>query len=176
MSYNPTKDFLATGSEDKLVKIWDARSFSKPLVRIDDHTAATKALCWSPWKVDELISGGGTNCAKLYIHDVSGTPKITSGVATPAQVTNIFCLKESDEIVLTQGYSTNAISIIDRKTLIEKASLSGHTKRPNYAAQGPTETFIATAAADKKLCIWDLATKKKEHKELRGHFNQLTIR
>ena len=40
--------------------IWSARNSSTPEVQFNEHTAAVKALAWSPHKNGILASGGGT--------------------------------------------------------------------------------------------------------------------
>ena len=47
---------LASGGNDNKLFIWDASSMS-PLTRFNEHTAAVKAIAWSPHQV--LWGGGG---------------------------------------------------------------------------------------------------------------------
>jgi cell division cycle 20-like protein 1 (cofactor of APC complex) len=53
---------LASGGNDNKLFVWDAQHGrdSEPLCRLEDHTAAVKAVAWSPHQHGLLASGGGT--------------------------------------------------------------------------------------------------------------------
>ena len=51
---------LATGGNDNLVSIWDARSLGAPKFQKTNHKAAVKALAWCPWSPNLLATGGGS--------------------------------------------------------------------------------------------------------------------
>lgn len=53
---------LASGGNDNKLFVWDAAHAhdSEPLCRLEDHTAAVKAVAWSPHQHGLLASGGGT--------------------------------------------------------------------------------------------------------------------
>ena len=51
---------LATGGNDNLVTIWDARSLNAPKFQKTNHRAAVKALSWCPWQLNLLATGGGS--------------------------------------------------------------------------------------------------------------------
>jgi hypothetical protein len=65
---------LASGGNDNKLFIWNAHS-SSPLVRFNDHTAAVKAIAWSPHQHGLLTSGGGTadRCIRFW-NTLTGTP------------------------------------------------------------------------------------------------------
>lgn len=54
---------LASGGNDNKLYVWDARKLGRnvdPMCRFEDHTAAVKAVAWSPHQHGLLASGGGT--------------------------------------------------------------------------------------------------------------------
>jgi WD40 repeat protein len=53
---------LASGGNDNKLYVWDAQHTrgSEPLCKFEDHTAAVKAVAWSPHQAGLLASGGGT--------------------------------------------------------------------------------------------------------------------
>ncbi|KAL6342532.1 hypothetical protein AAG906_012381 [Vitis piasezkii] len=64
---------LASGGNDNLLYIWDRsmasmHSRSQWLHRLEDHTAAVKALAWCPFQRNLLASGGGGSdgCIKFW--------------------------------------------------------------------------------------------------------------
>lgn len=54
---------LASGGNDNTVAVWapGAGSAAPPVWRFRQHTAAVKALAWSPHQAGLLASGGGTS-------------------------------------------------------------------------------------------------------------------
>ena len=57
---------LATGSNDNTVMLWDIRYPNKSLHTITKHNAAVKAIAWSPFSHNHLITGGGNGCGNIY--------------------------------------------------------------------------------------------------------------
>eukprot|EP00587_Corethron_hystrix_P002819 CAMPEP_0113296962 /NCGR_PEP_ID=MMETSP0010_2-20120614/25_1 /TAXON_ID=216773 ORGANISM="Corethron hystrix, Strain 308" /NCGR_SAMPLE_ID=MMETSP0010_2 /ASSEMBLY_ACC=CAM_ASM_000155 /LENGTH=755 /DNA_ID=CAMNT_0000149777 /DNA_START=566 /DNA_END=2830 /DNA_ORIENTATION=- /assembly_acc=CAM_ASM_000155 len=58
---------LASGGNDNKLFIWDLGS-SQPVNRFNEHTAAVKAIAWSPHQHGLLASGGGTadRCIRFW--------------------------------------------------------------------------------------------------------------
>ena len=58
---------LASGGNDNQLLIWNAHSTS-PVLRYAEHTAAVKAIAWSPHQHGMLASGGGTadRCLRFW--------------------------------------------------------------------------------------------------------------
>ncbi|OEL12880.1 Protein FIZZY-RELATED 3 [Dichanthelium oligosanthes] len=50
---------LASGGNDNQLLVWNQRS-QQPVLRLTEHTAAVKAIAWSPHQQSLLASGGGT--------------------------------------------------------------------------------------------------------------------
>ncbi|KAJ1899687.1 substrate-specific activator of APC-dependent proteolysis, partial [Kickxella alabastrina] len=119
---------LASGGNDNLVLLWDTRYtpldarvharhpeiapvagvFRRPLFRLDAHTAAVKALAWSPTQPGLLASGGGTSdcCIRMW-NTTTGTP--VSLHKTDSQVCNLCWAPDGSELVSTHGYVNNHV-------------------------------------------------------------------
>ena len=78
---------LASGGNDNKLFIWTPRA-SAPLVRFNDHTAAVKALAWSPHQNGLIASGGGTadRCIRFWNTQTSSA---LSSVDTGSQVSHV---------------------------------------------------------------------------------------
>jgi cell division cycle 20-like protein 1 (cofactor of APC complex) len=65
---------LASGGNDNKLLIWNVHSQS-PVMRFNDHTAAVKAIAWSPHQHGLLASGGGTadRCIRFW-NTLTGSP------------------------------------------------------------------------------------------------------
>lgn len=65
---------LASGGNDNKLLVWCPQRQSEPLWRFTSHTAAVKALAWSPHQKGLLVSGGGTadRCIRFWntVHGV----------------------------------------------------------------------------------------------------------
>ena len=58
---------LASGGNDNQLLVWNQRS-QHPVLRLTEHTAAVKAIAWSPHQQGLLASGGGTadRCIRFW--------------------------------------------------------------------------------------------------------------
>jgi cell division cycle protein 20 (cofactor of APC complex) len=63
LKWSPNGRYLASGSNDCVVNIWDSTSadpWSQPRHRLNEHKAAVKSLAWCPWQTGLLATGGGS--------------------------------------------------------------------------------------------------------------------
>ncbi|KZZ99356.1 WD40 repeat-like-containing domain protein [Moelleriella libera RCEF 2490] len=145
---------LASGGNDNKLMVWDKLSES-PLWKFSDHTAAVKAIAWSPHQRGLLASGGGTADRRIIFHDtVKGT--VNNEIDTGSQVCNIAWSKNSNEIVSTHGYSQNQIVVWKYPSMTQVASLTGHTYRVLYLAMSPDGRVVVTGAGDETLRFWSV--------------------
>ena len=156
-------------------------SVSAPLYRFTEHTAAVKALAWSPHAHGLLASGGGTadRCIRFWSTTGSGgsgsasenlaaaTNPSTSNsnnnnnneaclgaVDTGSQVCNLAWAKHANELASTHGYSQNAVELWKYPAMTRLATLTGHTTRVLYLAASPDGRSIVTGAGDETLRFW----------------------
>ena len=64
LKWSPDRQLLASGGNDNRLLVWN-QSCVNPIQIYTDHTAAVKAIAWSPHQQGLLASGGGT--ADRYI-------------------------------------------------------------------------------------------------------------
>ncbi|WFD29896.1 substrate-specific activator of APC-dependent proteolysis [Malassezia sp. CBS 17886] len=164
LKWNPSRDQLASGGNDNKLLVWDALS-TTPLYRFSDHTAAVKAIAWSPHQQGLLASGGGTADMKIRFWNTQ-TGAALSAIDTGSQVCNLAWNRTSNEIVSTHGYSSgcvhNQIHLWRYPSLSQVATLTGHTMRVLYLAMSPSGRSIVTGAGDETLRFWDLNTPSRE--------------
>jgi len=100
---------LCSGGNDNKLLVWNTHS-SEPILKYTDHTAAVKAMAWSPHQHGLLVSGGGTADRTIkFRNTLSGTTLKSMDVGS--QVCNLMFSKSLNEIVSTHGYSHNEINI-----------------------------------------------------------------
>jgi cell division cycle 20-like protein 1 (cofactor of APC complex) len=58
---------IASGGNDNIVTIFDIRA-CKTIYKLNEHTAAVKAIAWSPHQNSILTTGGGSTdkCIRLW--------------------------------------------------------------------------------------------------------------
>ena len=145
---------LASGGNDNQLFIWNAHS-NQPVLRCGDHTAAVKAIAWSPHQHGLLASGGGTadRCIRFW-NTVTNSP--LQCVDTGSQVCNLVWSKNVNEIVSTHGYSQNQIVVWRYPSMTKLATLTGHTLRVLFLAISPDGQTIVTGAGDETLRFWNV--------------------
>ncbi|KIH88687.1 cell division cycle 20-like protein 1, cofactor of APC complex [Sporothrix brasiliensis 5110] len=158
LKWNCEDGQLASGGNDNKLMVWDKLS-ETPLWKFSDHTAAVKAIAWSPHQRGLLASGGGTADRRIIFHDtLRGT--VINEIDTGSQVCNLAWSKNSNEIVSTHGYSQNQIVVWKYPSMTQVVSLTGHTYRVLYLAMSPDGRVVVTGAGDETLRFWNVFGRK----------------
>ncbi|CZT00575.1 related to cell cycle protein p55cdc [Rhynchosporium agropyri] len=150
---------LATGGNDNLVSIWDARSLSAPKFTKTNHKAAVKALSWCPWAPNVLATGGGSYDRHIHFWNTTTGARVNS-IDTGSQVTSLRWSPHYKEIVSTSGFPDNSISIWSYPTLVRNVEIPAHETRVLHSCLSPDGQMLATAAADESLKFWKVFEKK----------------
>ncbi|KFK27450.1 hypothetical protein AALP_AA8G384300 [Arabis alpina] len=169
---------LASGGNDNKLFIWNQHS-TQPVLKYSEHTAAVKAIAWSPHLHGVLASGGGTadRCIRFWN---TATNTHLNCVDTNSQVCNLVWSKNVNELVSTHGYSQNQIIVWKYPTMSKLATLTGHTFRVLYLAVSPDGQTIVTGAGDETLRFWNVfPSPKSQNRESEigaSFFGRTTIR
>ena len=159
LRWNTDDGQLASGGNDNKLMVWDKLS-EKPQWRFSDHTAAVKAIAWSPHQRNLLASGGGTADRRIKFWNTA-TGQMIQEIDTGSQVCNLNWSKNSNEIVSTHGYSQNQIVVWKYPSMTQVASLTGHTYRVLYLAMSPDGQTVVTGAGDETLRFWKCFGKRE---------------
>ncbi|KAI1367498.1 WD40-repeat-containing domain protein [Xylaria arbuscula] len=163
LKWNSEDGQLASGGNDNKLMVWDKLS-ETPTWKFSDHTAAVKAIAWSPHQRGLLASGGGTADRRIIFHDtVRGS--VINEIDTGSQVCNISWSKNSNEIVSTHGYSQNQIVVWKYPSMTQVVSLTGHTYRVLYLAMSPDGRTVVTGAGDETLRFWNIFGRRPGQRE-----------
>ncbi|KAJ4752425.1 hypothetical protein LUZ62_086830 [Rhynchospora pubera] len=154
------KVYLASGGNDKLLPIWDISKCS-PLHRLNNHTAAVRALAWCPFQNNLLASGGGkaNKCIKFW--NVSAGTYLKS-VNTGSQICGLLWSKSDWELVSSHGLTKNQLVLWKYSSMSKMAELTGHASPVLpvlYLAQSPDRCTVASVSGDEKLKIWRIFEK-----------------
>ncbi|PKY07607.1 putative cell division cycle protein Cdc20 [Aspergillus campestris IBT 28561] len=150
---------LATGGNDNLVNIWDARSLSAPKFTKTNHRAAVKALSWCPWQMNLLATGGGSYDRHIHFWNTT-TGARTNSIDTGSQVTSLRWSNHYREIVSSSGFPDNSLSIWSYPTLVRNVEIPAHETRVLHSSLSPDGQLLATAAADESLKFWKVFERK----------------
>ena len=150
---------LASGGNDNLVNIWDARSLNAPKFTKTNHKAAVKAVAWCPWQLNLLATGGGSNDRQIHFWN-STTGARTNSIDTGSQVTSLRWSTHYKELASTSGFPDNSISIWSYPTMVKNIEIPAHESRVLHSSLSPDGQTLATAAADESLKFWKVFEKK----------------
>ena len=159
LRWNTEDGQLASGGNDNKLMVWDKLS-ETPLYKFSEHTAAVKAIAWSPHQRNLLASGGGTADRRIKFWNTS-TGQCIQELDTGSQVCNLAWSKNSNELVSTHGYSQNQIVVWKYPRMTQVASLTGHTYRVLYLAMSPDGQTVVTGAGDETLRFWKCFGKRE---------------
>ncbi|KAJ0250262.1 Protein FIZZY-RELATED 1 [Hirschfeldia incana] len=157
---------LASGGNDNKLLVWNQHS-TQPVLRYAEHTAAVKAIAWSPHLHGLLASGGGTADRCIRFWNTTTNTRL-SCVDTNSQVCNLAWSKNVNELVSTHGYSQNQIIVWKYPTMSKLATLTGHTFRVLYLAVSPDGQTIVTGAGDETLRFWNVFPSPKSQSRESG--------
>ena len=170
LKWSPDYQQLASGGNDNKLLIWDLRN-SASFCTFTEHTAAVKAIAWSPHRRGLLASGGGTDdrCIRFWNTTFNNSKSIKC-VNTMSQVSNLAWLKNSSELVSTHGFTENCIFIWKYPSMTQVARLEGHSSRILYMAMSPDGEDIVTGASgdDQPVRFYKVFSKNQSQKKTRS--------
>lgn len=158
---------LATGGNDNVVSIWDARSLNAPKFQKHNHKAAVKALAWCPWQSNLLATGGGSHDRNIHFWNTTSGARVNS-IDTGSQVTSLRWSLGYKELVSSSGFPDNSLSIWSYPSLVKNVEIPAHESRVLHSALSPDGQMLATAAADESLKFWKVFEKKAGSANLAG--------
>ncbi|KAK4375749.1 hypothetical protein RND71_006426 [Anisodus tanguticus] len=147
---------LASGGNDNLLHIWDrsmasSNSSTEWLHRLEDHTAAVKALAWCPFQGNLLASGGGGADRSIKFWNTH-----TGACLNSSQVCALLWDKNERELLSSHGFTKNQLTLWKYPSMVKTAELTGHTSRVLFMAQSPDGCTVASAAGDETLRFWNV--------------------
>ena len=158
LRWNTEDGQLASGGNDNKLLVWEKVN-EAPLWKFAEHTAAVKAIAWSPHQHALLASGGGTADRRIKFWNTATGERVQE-MDTGSQVCNLAWSRNSNELVSTHGYSQNQIVVWKYPSMTQVASLTGHTYRVLYLAMSPDGQTVVTGAGDETLRFWKCFSKR----------------
>lgn len=151
---------LATGGNDNLVSIWDARSLSVPKFTKTNHKAAVKALSWCPWNMNLLATGGGSYDRHIHFWNTTSGARVNS-IDTGSQVTSLRWSPHHREIVSSSGFPDNSLTIWSYPTLVRNIDIPAHESRVLHSCLSPDGQMLATAGKSRLHRMSNISVKQR---------------
>ena len=188
LAWSPDGQSLASGGNDNLLCIWDARggassiipsAYTRPVAprfQMTDHQAAVKALAWCPFQRNVLASGGGTADRTIKFWNTSNGNLLNS-IDTGSQVCSLVWNAKEKELLSSHGFSENQLCLWKFPSMVRVKELTGHTSRVLHMAMSPDGNTVCSAAADETLRFWNVfASTSKSKKSSRSRARGSSIR
>jgi cell division cycle 20-like protein 1, cofactor of APC complex len=162
-------ELLASGGNDNQLLVWDRRrDQTGPLLELNQHVAAVKAIDWSPHQPGLLASGGGTADrtirfwnTKLPISANIGGNDNNYASLKPIQASSQVCTLawsplSPGEILSTHGFSEHNLALWSYPNGNCLGTLDGHSQRVLFQAMGPDGSTVVTGSGDETLRFWSV--------------------
>lgn len=193
---------LASGGNDNQLLVWDRRrDQTGPLLELNQHTAAVKAIDWSPHQSGLLASGGGTadRTIRFWNTKLPSSANIISGSSSsgnnspnnncnyasikPIQASSQVCTLAwsplaPGEILSTHGFSEHNLALWSYPSGKCLGTLDGHSQRVLFQAMGPDGSTVVTGSGDETLRFWSVfrrpaASEQQSQNRTRATINNL---
>jgi WD40 repeat protein len=155
---------VATGSDDKTVKIWELAS-GRELRTLSGHTGAVHSLAFGP--DDRWLVSGSTDNSVRFWDLASGRETRTIDLVAAGVQTNAVVLSPDGKTFVSASFERE-IRIWDVATANQIGVLSGHTSAVMALAFSHDGRVLVSAGLDKTVRVWDIPA-RRERLTLSGH-------
>ena len=160
--YSPDGRYLASGSFDKNIKIWEVAT-GKELRTLTGHSDMVWSVAYSP---DGRYLASGSSDETIKIWEVATGTKLRTLTGHSNIVWSV--VYSPDGRYLASGSLDKTIKIWEVATETELRTLTGYTDLVSSVVYSPDGRYLASGSADKNIKIWEVAT-GKELRTLTGH-------
>jgi WD40 repeat protein/tRNA A-37 threonylcarbamoyl transferase component Bud32 len=162
LAFNPVGTTLASGSDDKTIKLWNLKS-RKEIRTFSGHKGIIYSIAMSP-DGQTIVSGSHDNTIKVWNLKTGQEIRTLKGHSS---LINSVVISSDGEKVASGSYD-NTIKVWNLKTGEEIRTLTGHTGEVLSVAMSPDSQKLASGSADRTIKVWNLNT-GKVILNLKGH-------
>lgn len=162
LAFNPVDTTLASGSDDKTIKLWNLKS-RKEIRTFSGHKGIIYSIAMSP-DGQTIVSGSQDNTIKVWNLKTGQEIRTLKGHSS---LINSVVISSDGEKVASGSYD-NTIKVWNLKTGEEIRTLREHTGEVLSVAMSPDNQKLASGSADRSIKVWNLNT-GKVILNLKGH-------
>ena len=157
--WSPDGGYLASGSYDNTVNIWDGKN-GECILTLKGHSWGVTSVSWSP---DGKYLASGSYDKTIKIWDAN-KGKIIDSLEGHLDVVNSVCWSP-DGKYLASGSDDKTVKIWDANKGKIIDSLQGHSKGVNSVCWSPDNKYLVSGSLDETFIIWDVNNGKKYQSE-----------
>ncbi|KAG8778223.1 hypothetical protein FRC12_025099 [Ceratobasidium sp. 428] len=166
VAYSSDGAYIASGSDDKTIRIWDARTGESVGQPLTGHTYAVYSVAYSP---DGAYIASGSDDMTIRIWDARTGESVGQPLTGHTGYVRSVAYSP-DGAYIVSGSRDMTIRIWDAHTGKPVGQpLTGHTDQVHSVAYSPDGAYIASGSADKTIRIWDARIGKPAGQPLIGH-------
>ena len=155
LSWQSSGFCLASGGNDNVIQIWDIRKNKEPVLKITEHTAAIRALEFSPMNDDLLASGGGTGDSSIRISSLKNQGKNSVVLKTQSQICSLLWDQKCNRLLTSHGFSKYQLCLwnLEREKLVKE--YYGHSNRILDIVRIKESNHVLSFSSDNTAKIWN---------------------
>jgi len=165
LSWNPlTQGLIVSGSDDKLICLWDINTASKtnkalkPLRKFTGHSEVVEDVAWHQHHKHMFASCGDDKMVMLWDTRAKENKASQTWQAHKGEV-HCLSFNPFSEYLLITGSADKTVGLWDlRNTKKKLHSFESHVDQVYHVSWSPfSETIMASCGGDRRLNIWDLS-------------------
>ncbi len=151
LAISPDSHTLASGSDDKNIKLWDLNN-QKFLANLSGHSQAVKSVTFSP---DGKILATASDDKTIKLWHVETLKEICTLLGHSHAVKSVAF--SPDGQILASGSWDKTIKLWDVNTGTEICTITGHQLQVNSVAFSPQGQLLASASYDRTIRLWQIS-------------------
>jgi hypothetical protein len=165
VAFSPDGGTIASGSYDKLVKLWDAAT-GKQTANLKEHSDAVFSVAFMPGGT-HLVTAAGDRTVKVWdvstgkrVFTITDALEAVYSVAVHPSGTRI-AAAGADRMIRTWSWNSDAASGTATASLL--SSTFAHGDAVLQLAYSPDGATLVSTGADRAVKVWDAATLREKH-------------